>query len=126
MAGSRIGRLMRMVRAVDELRSGLGDDARGSKNVPKEHAPDFDGRSHRCRPTSVTEATEPGAGTHDRNRVIRCRLPLRDGHSIGRYPDETLYQFSPNLSSAEQAVHRPSTMARAGAGGRENQFGLTQ
>jgi hypothetical protein len=72
-------------------------------------ASDLGDRSHRCRPTLSAETSRTGPGTHDRNRVIRCRLPLRDDLSIASGLDETQYHLSPNFAPIPETVHIPST-----------------
>ena len=83
----------------------------GHANVPKEQASGLGGRSLRTRPVRVAEATGAGAGTLNRNQGIRCRLPLRDDHSIAVEPSETQYHLSPNLDRIGRAIHTPSTTA---------------
>src|SRR6187401_1936981 len=73
------------------------------------------------RLTSTTEAVDatraagrshrPGTGTHNRNHVIRYRLPLRDDPSVpagARPPQEWL---SPNFGGHRRPVHRESRTA---------------
>ena len=88
----------------------------GHANVPKEQASDSGDRSHRYRPDLGGRSLRCRCtGTHDRNHVIRCRLPLRDDLSIDPGPDETQYHLSPNIGDRGGVIHRPSTTPHEGA-----------
>jgi hypothetical protein len=88
----------------------------GTANVPKEQASDRDDRSHRCRPVPAGRSPRfPVPGTHDRNRVIRCRLPLRDDHSIAASRRAAQAHLSPTLRLRGAAIHSSSTNGQAGA-----------
>ncbi len=57
----------------------------------------------------MTEATVAGTGTHNRSRVIRCRLPLRDDLSIDGHRGGAQGHLSPNPGRGRRTVHMPST-----------------
>ena len=104
------GRLARCTLARHSARRrGCGLATRDTRNVPKEQASGLGGRSLRTRPVRVAEATGAGAGTSNRNQVNRCRLPLRDDHSMPGVQDETQYHLSPNFGAGGEAIHTPST-----------------
>jgi hypothetical protein len=84
----------------------------GHANVPKEQASDSGDRSHRYRTDLGGRSLRCRCTrTHDRNHVIRYRLPLRDDHSIDAGPDDTQYHLSPNIGRQVGVIHMPSTFA---------------
>ena len=126
--GGAMCALLPAARAFDQTEVPVGSSAALAGNRGRigpgqdRHAPGADDEMSRRnrRPTSAAEATAavrlrwpkpPNSvpGTHDRNRVIRCRLPLRDDHSIAVGPDETQYHLSPNFHAARAPIHTPST-----------------
>ena len=88
---------------------------RPTRNVPKEQASGAVTEATEP-PTPMAEATEPGPGTLDRNRVIRCRLPLRDDRSMPSAAAAAQSGLSPNFASRNRPVHTPSTVGTRSIG----------
>ncbi len=87
----------------DAMRAMITDD-------PTAQGPGHSEMSRRNKASgAMTEATVAGTGSHNRSRVIRCRLPLRDDLSIGRPAQVAQGHLSPTLRRSGEPVHRPST-----------------